>query len=97
MSKTFLQRVEADLQRQLRAMRDLREAAERARQAGDWESYWDLIAPGTEGDLYALLGREADATAYFRAAVQYFDDYHKWAQTQGQSTEITEYEASMCL
>jgi len=97
MSATFLQRVEADLQRQLQAMRDLREAAERARQAGDWESYWDLIAPGTEGDLYALLGREADATAYFRAAVQYFDDYRAWDQSQGQSVEITEYEASMCL
>jgi len=97
MSATFVQRVEADLQRQLQAMRDLREAAERSRQAGDWQSYWDLIVPGTEGDLYALLGREADATAFYRAAVQYFDDYRAWAQGQGQRVEITEYEASMCL
>lgn len=97
MNATFLHRVEADLQRQLQAMRDLREAAEKSRQAGDWQSYWDLIAPGTEGDIYALLGREAEAAAFFRAAVQYFDDYRAWAQSQGQPAEITEYEASMCL
>ena len=97
MSATFIQRVEADLQRQLQAMRDLREAAEKSRQAGDWQSYWDLIAPGTEGDLHAFLGREAEASAFFRAAVQHFDDYRVWAQGQGQQAEITEYEASMCL
>ena len=97
MGATFLQRVEADLQRQLQAMRDLREAAEKSRQAGDWQSYWDLIAPGTEGDLYTFLSREAEASAFFRAAVQYFDDYRVWAQGQGQQAEITEYEAAMCL
>lgn len=97
MSTTFLQRVEANLQRQLQAMRDLRQAAEGARQMGNWQTYWDLIAPGTEGDLYAILGQDEDATTFFRAAVQYFDDYRAWAQSEGQPAEITEYEASMCL
>lgn len=97
MSSKFVKRVTADLQRQVQAMQELRTAAEQIRQMGNWQSYWDLIVPGTEGELYALLGRDAEATAFFRAAVQYFDSYRTWAISQGQSAEITPYEAGMCL
>jgi tetratricopeptide (TPR) repeat protein len=71
--------------------------AEQKRQAGEWDAYWDLTAPGNRGDLYTLIGQEQDALDYYRDAARYFDDYKAWLLAQKREWVYTSIEADYYL
>lgn len=97
MDTKFIQKVETALTQDRAAAEKLVAAAEQKRQIGDWDAYWNLTAPGNEGDLYTLIDRESEAMNYYRSAAQYYESYQAWTLAQKREWVPTFVEADFYL
>lgn len=97
MDSKFIVKVGNKIARQRQAAEELRVSGERARQAGDWDAYWNLTAPGSTGNLLTLISKEQEAVEYFRSATLYFEALKAWTLAQKRAWTDTFVEADFYL
>lgn len=79
MKPEFVARVRQDIHDRMLGITELHQEAEKRWQAGDQAAYWNLIMPGSVGDLFYLIDDPAAARQQWERAVQLLQTYDRWA------------------